>query len=107
MLREIRLRLSRPKTGELCKLPCFPFVAQTTKVSAQRLLDLLNLINTNAFSSGVAFVARPFVKKSSGVKWTPEEDQILRQAVEQHGAKNWKMIGASSPPFPTHYVVYP
>ncbi|GMI01621.1 hypothetical protein TrST_g8736 [Triparma strigata] len=41
---------------------------------------------------GVAFVARPFVKKSSGVKWTPEEDAILRQAVEANGAKNWKNI---------------
>ncbi|GMI23752.1 hypothetical protein TeGR_g12165, partial [Tetraparma gracilis] len=43
---------------------------------------------------GVSFLPRPFVKKTSGVKWTAQEDALLRTAVEQHGAKNWKNIAA-------------
>jgi len=34
----------------------------------------------------------PFVKKVAGVKWTKEEDDALRAAVEENGAKNWKLI---------------
>ena len=30
-------------------------------------------------------------------KWTPEEDTILRSAVEAHGAKNWKQIATALP----------
>ena len=29
---------------------------------------------------------------TKGHKWTPEEDNILREAVEKYGGKNWKKI---------------
>lgn len=29
--------------------------------------------------------------------WTREEDEILRQMVEEHGAKNWSAIAAALP----------
>jgi len=31
-------------------------------------------------------------KKPQGSKWSPEEDEDLRCAVREHGAKNWKLI---------------
>jgi hypothetical protein len=31
-------------------------------------------------------------KAATGVKWTPEEDKALKDAVETHGAKNWKNV---------------
>lgn len=36
-------------------------------------------------------------RKTSGVKWTTEEDDALRTAVEEHGAKNWKLISQRLP----------
>jgi hypothetical protein len=36
-------------------------------------------------------------KKARPRKWTPEEDAQLAAAVQQHGAKNWKMISESVP----------
>lgn len=36
-------------------------------------------------------------KKAIGIKWTKEEDDMLRQAVEEHGAKNWRQISKSLP----------
>ena len=33
-----------------------------------------------------------FDAQPSGVRWTKEEDERLRQAVEAVGAKNWKRI---------------
>jgi len=38
-----------------------------------------------------------YVKKSAGIKWTKEEDDILRIAVEENGAKNWKQIAKQLP----------
>uniref|UniRef100_A0A7S2P1G9 Uncharacterized protein n=1 Tax=Leptocylindrus danicus TaxID=163516 RepID=A0A7S2P1G9_9STRA len=35
--------------------------------------------------------------KKPGVKWTKEEDDILRKTVEEHGAKNWKFIAEKLP----------
>ena len=29
---------------------------------------------------------------ANGGRWTPEEDTLLRDAVEEIGAKNWKLI---------------
>ena len=41
---------------------------------------------------------RPYsTKKSTCVKWTKEEDDILRQAVEENGAKNWRQISKRLP----------
>jgi len=37
-------------------------------------------------------------KKGSNAKWTKEEDDALRNAVEQHGAKNWKAVSRHLPP---------
>eukprot|EP00520_Triparma_pacifica_P009549 CAMPEP_0118639040 /NCGR_PEP_ID=MMETSP0785-20121206/4014_1 /TAXON_ID=91992 /ORGANISM="Bolidomonas pacifica, Strain CCMP 1866" /LENGTH=742 /DNA_ID=CAMNT_0006530347 /DNA_START=68 /DNA_END=2293 /DNA_ORIENTATION=+ len=45
-----------------------------------------------ASNTGLSFLPRPFVKKNSGVKWTEEEDKMLKKAVEENGAKNWKCI---------------
>jgi len=36
-------------------------------------------------------------KKFAGQKWTKEEDDALKQAVENHGGKNWKLIAESMP----------
>jgi len=37
---------------------------------------------------------RPSTRKSSKGGWTPEEDEVLRAAVMQNNAKNWKKISA-------------
>uniref|UniRef100_A0A7S1B5E6 Uncharacterized protein n=1 Tax=Corethron hystrix TaxID=216773 RepID=A0A7S1B5E6_9STRA len=42
--------------------------------------------------SNIGIRRGPFVKKVAGVKWTKEEDDALRAAVEENGAKNWKLI---------------
>lgn len=48
-------------------------------------------------SNAMGNVRLPFVKKATGVKWTKDEDDALREAVEQNGAKNWKMIAEKLP----------
>jgi hypothetical protein len=48
-------------------------------------------------SSTLGKARPPYIKKSSGIKWTKEEDEALRSAVQQHGAKNWKLISQSLP----------
>jgi len=48
-------------------------------------------------SNSMGKVKHPFVKKASGVKWTKEEDDALRAAVEENGAKNWKLISQRLP----------
>lgn len=53
--------------------------------------------NQIAVSKSMGKVRHPFVKKTSGVKWTAEEDDALRTAVEEHGAKNWKLISQRLP----------
>lgn len=35
--------------------------------------------------------------KKTGIKWTKAEDEALRAAVEEHGAKNWKLISQRLP----------
>jgi len=35
--------------------------------------------------------------KKTGIKWTKQEDEALRAAVEEHGAKNWKLISQRLP----------
>ena len=35
--------------------------------------------------------------KKTGIKWTKQEDEALRTAVEEHGAKNWKLISQRLP----------
>ncbi|CAB9508298.1 Myb-related protein A [Seminavis robusta] len=35
--------------------------------------------------------------KKTGIKWTKSEDEALRTAVEEHGAKNWKLISQRLP----------
>lgn len=59
----------------------------------------INNINNKTVSvpSSMGKVRHPFVKKSSGQKWTPAEDDALRTAVDEHGAKNWKLISQSLP----------
>eukprot|EP00009_Paramoeba_aestuarina_P014513 CAMPEP_0201538064 /NCGR_PEP_ID=MMETSP0161_2-20130828/66520_1 /ASSEMBLY_ACC=CAM_ASM_000251 /TAXON_ID=180227 /ORGANISM="Neoparamoeba aestuarina, Strain SoJaBio B1-5/56/2" /LENGTH=91 /DNA_ID=CAMNT_0047944707 /DNA_START=38 /DNA_END=310 /DNA_ORIENTATION=+ len=32
------------------------------------------------------------VKRTARGNWTPEEDQVLREAVAKHNGKNWKKI---------------
>ena len=46
--------------------------------------------DTPGGSSGTALT--PGGSRASRGKWTAEEDEILRQAVDQHGGKNWKKI---------------
>jgi len=53
--------------------------------------------NQITVSKSMGKVKHPFVKKPSGVKWTTEEDDALRAAVEEHGAKNWKLISQRLP----------
>jgi len=48
-------------------------------------------------SNAMGNVRPPFVKKATGVRWTTEEDDALRKAVEENGAKNWKMIAERLP----------
>jgi len=36
-------------------------------------------------------------KKQQGTKWSEEEDEALRVAVDEHGAKNWKLISHRLP----------
>jgi hypothetical protein len=38
-----------------------------------------------------------FNTKKQGIKWTGEEDETLKEAVEEHGAKNWKLISTRLP----------
>jgi len=42
-------------------------------------------------SKSMGKVRHPFVEKTSEAKWTTEEDDALRAAVEEH-SKNWKLI---------------
>ena len=35
--------------------------------------------------------------KKQAVKWTKQEDETLKDAVEEHGAKNWKLISSRLP----------
>jgi hypothetical protein len=37
-------------------------------------------------------------RRSSKGGWTPEEDEVLRRAVQWHKGKNWKKIGKLSWP---------
>lgn len=46
----------------------------------------------NGGSNGVASSG-----KKTGIKWTKSEDEALRTAVEEHGAKNWKLISQRLP----------
>lgn len=35
--------------------------------------------------------------KKQAIKWSKQEDDTLKQAVEEHGAKNWKLISTRLP----------
>jgi len=35
--------------------------------------------------------------KKQAIKWTKHEDETLKEAVEEHGAKNWKLISSRLP----------
>mmetsp|Transcript_4294 Transcript_4294/g.10361 ORF Transcript_4294/g.10361 Transcript_4294/m.10361 type:complete len:819 (-) Transcript_4294:119-2575(-) len=35
--------------------------------------------------------------KKQAIKWTKQEDETLKDAVEEHGAKNWKLISSRLP----------
>eukprot|EP00554_Chaetoceros_debilis_P014251 CAMPEP_0194122100 /NCGR_PEP_ID=MMETSP0150-20130528/49255_1 /TAXON_ID=122233 /ORGANISM="Chaetoceros debilis, Strain MM31A-1" /LENGTH=693 /DNA_ID=CAMNT_0038814803 /DNA_START=175 /DNA_END=2252 /DNA_ORIENTATION=+ len=39
----------------------------------------------------------PYARKATAIKWTKKEDEALRIAVEEHGARNWKKIATSLP----------
>lgn len=38
-----------------------------------------------------------FASKKQVIKWSKQEDETLKQAVEEHGAKNWKLISTHLP----------
>lgn len=38
-----------------------------------------------------------FPVKKQAIKWSKHEDDTLKQAVEEHGAKNWKLISTRLP----------
>ena len=38
-----------------------------------------------------------FQTKKQAIKWSKQEDDTLKQAVEEHGAKNWKLISTRLP----------
>jgi hypothetical protein len=38
-----------------------------------------------------------FASKKQVIKWSKQEDDTLKQAVEEHGAKNWKLISTHLP----------
>jgi Myb-like DNA-binding domain len=48
--------------------------------------------NNGVSSNGVSSSS-----KKTGIKWTKQEDEALRTAVEEHGAKNWKLISQRLP----------
>ena len=48
--------------------------------------------NNGSSSNGVSSSS-----KKTGIKWTKQEDEALRTAVEEHGAKNWKLISQRLP----------
>jgi transcription factor MYB, plant len=48
-------------------------------------------------SSATPSVASTFSSKKQGIKWSKMEDEKLKQAVEDHGAKNWKLISTRLP----------
>lgn len=69
-----------------------------------RKLDEKVILNTKHKSNKHILVSKsmgqvkfPWVKKATGVKWTTEEDDVLRSAVEENGAKNWKLISQRLP----------
>ncbi len=39
----------------------------------------------------------PYARKAAAIKWTKEEDEALRVAVDKHGARNWKKIAMALP----------
>jgi len=38
-----------------------------------------------------------YTTKKQAIKWSKQEDETLKQAVEEHGAKNWKLISTGLP----------
>lgn len=55
-------------------------------------------------SSAAASTSQPpqqapgsFSTKKQGIKWSRQEDDTLKEAVEEHGAKNWKLISTRLP----------
>jgi len=88
---------TRPPTSTLVSMSNVTTSAtgkMTTSVSGGGSAVVLLPVGESIAESthGVSFLPRPFVKKTSGVKWTELEDDLLRCAVESHGAKNWKLI---------------
>ncbi|KAK1585959.1 hypothetical protein QYE76_016659 [Lolium multiflorum] len=46
---------------------------------------------------GTAAPAQPALGGRIKGSWSPEEDELLRDAVSRHGARNWSVIGAEIP----------
>jgi hypothetical protein len=49
--------------------------------------DIKNEVNVTASNPGT-----PVARSTSRGKWNPEEDQLLREAVQKFGGRNWKRI---------------
>ena len=56
-------------------------------------------MTTNIINVETTVLPRPlsFVKKSGPVKWTVEEDALLRSAVSQNSGKRWKVFATNLP----------
>lgn len=52
---------------------------------------------TRTDENGVTHNGSSSSTKKTGIKWTKTEDEALRAAVEEHGAKNWKLISQRLP----------
>lgn len=66
---------------------------QQLSVAQQSFLNSHGPVQPNPLAIATNSMApKPRKKKPSGVRWTKEEDERLRQAVEAVGAKNWKRI---------------
>jgi hypothetical protein len=55
---------------------------------------LLPPLSTMALPSLPHLATQGYSVKKPAIKWSKEEDDTLKEAVEDHGAKNWKLISA-------------
>jgi hypothetical protein len=69
-----------------------PSLSQTQEVSEAGLT-----IDTDAIINETGSSVNTPMKSSSRGNWTAEEDELLRNAVQQYGGRNWKKISDQIP----------
>mmetsp|Transcript_106125 Transcript_106125/g.158767 ORF Transcript_106125/g.158767 Transcript_106125/m.158767 type:complete len:791 (+) Transcript_106125:196-2568(+) len=53
--------------------------------------------SSSSSSGGQNQAPGTYQTKKQAIKWSKQEDDTLKQAVEEHGAKNWKLISSRLP----------